>query len=175
MQIEILIFLLIFSLTVILTYYNHRQARAIEAMRDLAEDMVSMQIRDRRTRYQADAQAIITDDWIAAQVEGVLERKSPIASYQIIHDVHALDVTLQDGRKVLITTTAETELKRRDQRARGSRLADFANRPVLPRRYKIVSRTLIDNEFLDIEAETIASRLGLEWRSPARLWFYVTG
>lgn len=172
-MIEISIFLLILLLAVILTYYNHRQARAIEVVRDMAEDLVSMQIRDRRAKYQADLEGLDTNAWIEKQVNDVLERKSEIASRQIITDIQAIEVTLKNGGRVLITPTGEGDLKRRDRRMGGSRLAAFAARSVLPRRYKVVARTLLDNEFLDIEAEAVSARFGLGWRKPARLWFYV--
>lgn len=172
-MIEISVFLLILLLAVILAYYNQRQARAIEAVRDMAEDLVSMQIRDRRARYQADLQSLDAESWLARQVDGVLERKGEIASRQVIVDIQAVEVTLRAGGKVLVTPTSESDLKRRDRRMGGSRLAAFAARSVLPRRYNIVARTLLDNEFLDIEAEAVAARLGLDWRKPARLWFYV--
>lgn len=172
-MIEISVFLLILLLTVILAYYNQRQARAIEAVRDMAEDLVSMQIRDRRAKYQADLQSLDAESWLAHQVDGVLERKGEIASRQVIVDIQAVEVTLRAGGKVLVTPTGESDLKRRDRRMGGSRLAAFATRSVLPRRYNIVARTLLDNEFLDIEAEAVAARLGLDWRKPARLWFYV--
>lgn len=172
-MIEISVFLLILLLAAILTYYNQRQARAIEAVRDMAEDFVSMQIRDRRAKYQADVQSLDVEAWLTRQVDSVLERKSEIASYQIITDVQAIEVTLKEGGKVVVTPTGESDLKRRDRRMGSSRLAAFATRSVLPRRYKVIARTLLDNEFLDIEAEAVAVRLGLDWRTPARLWFYV--
>lgn len=172
-MIEISVFLLILLLAVILAYYNQRQARAIEAVRDMAEDMVSMQIRDRRAKYQADLQSLDVEAWLARQVDSALERKSEIASRQVIADIQVVEVTLKDGGKVLVTPTGESDLKRHDRRMKGSRLAAFASRSVLPRRYTVVSRTLLDNEFLDIEAEAVALRLGLDWRKPARLWFYV--
>lgn len=173
-MIEISVFLLILLLAVILAYYNQRQARAIEAIRDMAEDLVSMQIRDRRAKYQADLDNLDADAWIDRMVDGVLERKSEIASRQVVADIQAVEVTLKDGGKVIVTPTGEGDLKRRDRRIGGnSRLAAFAARSVLPRRYKVVARTLLDNDFLDIEAEAVAARLGLDWRKPARLWFYV--
>lgn len=175
-MIEFSVFLLVLLLTVILAYYNQRQARAIEAVRDMAEDLVSMQIRDRRAKYQADAQNLDVEAWLARQVDGVLERRCTIASHQVILDVQAIDVTLSDGGKVLITPAHEGDLKRRDRRMGGSsRLAAFVSRSVLPRRYKVVARTLLDNEHLDIEAEIVAEKLGLNWHAPARLWFYVAG
>jgi len=136
-MIEISIFLLILLLAVILTYYNHRQARAIEVVRDMAEDLVSMQIRDRRAKYQADLADLDTDAWIENQVNNVLERKSEIASRQIITDIQVIDVRLKNGGRVLITPTGEGDLKRRDWRMGGSRLAAFAARPVLPRRIRL--------------------------------------
>jgi hypothetical protein len=88
-----------------------------------------------------------------------------------------LIVTLKDDGRVVITPVGEGDLKRRDRRKRGSsRLAMFAAssvRPALPRRYKVVSRPLLDNEFLDIAAEAVSAKLSLGWRQPARLWFYV--
>ena len=87
-MIEISVFLLILLLAVILAYYNQRQARAIEAVRDMAEDLVSMQIRDRRAKYQADLQSLDAESWLARQVDGVLERKGEIASRQEIGRAH---------------------------------------------------------------------------------------
>jgi hypothetical protein len=177
MLIETSVFLLILILTIILTVYNHRQARAIEGVRDMAEDLVAMQIRDRRAKYQKDSQDIQVDAWIAEQVALVVDRPVEISTYQLIEDVQAIDVTLKDGGRVVITPATEGDLKRRDRRKRGgSRLAMFAASsvpPALPRRYTVVSRTLLDNEFLDIEADAVSDKLSLGWRQPARLWFYV--
>jgi hypothetical protein len=177
MLIETSVFLLILLLTLILSYYNHRQARAIEAVRDMAEDMVAMQIKDRRAKYQQDAQDIQAEAWVKEQVALVTDRPVEIATYQLVEEVQAIDVTLKDGGRVVITPLGEAELKRHDRRQKGGgRLAMFAAnsiRPVLPRRYTQVSRTLLDDEFLDIKAEAVANKLALDWRSPARLWFYV--
>jgi hypothetical protein len=177
MLIETSVFMLVLFLALILSYYNHRQAKALEAVQNMAEDLVAMQIRDRRAKYEKDSQDIQVDAWIAAQVAQVVDRPAEISTYQLIDEVQAIDVILKDGGRVVITPTPESDLKRHDRRSRGgSRLAMFAAkaaRPVLPRRYTVVARTLLDNEFLDIEAEAIASKLSLGWRRPARLWFYV--
>jgi hypothetical protein len=61
----------------------------------------------------------------------------------------------------------------RQQKGGRSRLDSFAAKPILVGRYSVAARTLLDDEFLDLEAGAVAQRLGLDWRNPSRLWLYV--
>ena len=173
--IDFSVFVLVTALAAILAIYNRRQAAAIEEIRDIAEDMVSLQIRDRRAKRELTAGEIDPQTWLAAQAPAVAERRIEVVSARAIQSVQAAELTLKDGGRILVTTLAKPDIQRHDQQQKkgGGRLATFAAKPILVGRYTLGTRTLVDNEFLDIEASVVANRLGLNWNNPTRLWIYV--
>ncbi len=173
--IDVSVFLLVIALTGILALYNRRQAVAIEEIRQLGEDMVAMQIRDRRARREGSVTDLDPLVWLAGQVQAVAEKRIEPVSVRIISAVQAAEITLKDGGRVLVSPLSKAEILRHDrQQKKGKgRLDAFAARPLLVGRCAVSARTLLDNEFLDIEAAAVAQRLGLDWRNPGRLWVYV--
>jgi len=172
--IDISVFFLIIGLTIILSLYNRRQAVAIEGIRQLGEDMVSMEIRDRHAKREGSLSDLNPQTWLADQVQAVSENHIDPVSVRSILPVNAAEITFADGGKVLVSPLAEAEILRydRQQKKGKGRLDTFAAKPVLIGRYTVMSRTLLDHEFLDIEATAVAQKLGLDWRDPARLWIY---
>ena len=174
--IDVSVFLLVTALTLILAIYNRRQALAIEGIKQYAEDLVSMQIRDRRARREITAIELDPQAWLETQAQAVAEKPVEVASVRSLAAVQAAELTLKDGGRVLVTPLSESELKHYDRQQKSggkSRLNAFAAKPVLVGRYSLAARTLLDSEFLDIEAASVAQRLGLNWKNPSRLWVYV--
>jgi hypothetical protein len=173
--IDISVFLLVIALSVILSLYNRRQAVAIEEISQLGEDMIAMQIRDRRAKREGSVTDLDPLAWLAGQVQAVANKRIEPVSVHPILAVKAAEIKLRDGGKVLVSPLSKTEIQRYDrfQKKGNSRLDTFAARPILVGRYTVANRTLLDNEFLDIEAAAVGQHLGLEWRNPVRLWVYV--
>jgi len=173
--IDVSVFFLVIALAFILSLYNRRQAVAIEEIRQLGEDMVAMQIRDRRAKREGSVTDLDSQAWLASQVQAVAEKRIEPVSVRAVLAVKAAEITLKDGGKVLVSPLSKAEILRYDQQQKKGkgRLDAFAAKPVLVGRYAVAARTLLDNEFLDIEAAAVAQRLGMDWRNPARLWVYV--
>jgi len=188
MSIEFSVALLVFLLTVILTVYNHRQAAALRGIERLVEDFVAMQIRDRRQKRMEELSAINPLEWLSKQASAGLD--SPVTVTEIaraVPDVQAIEVRLKSGAHMVISTLSKSEIMRFDRRLRSSkkgksakeRVANFASRPLLGKSRwgwgvmtveRVMSQT---DEFFDLEADAVAKRSGVDWRSPSRLWFYV--
>jgi hypothetical protein len=173
--IDLSVVALVVALTLILALYNRRQAVAIEQIRNLAEDLVAMQIRDRRAKREGSLADLDARAWLEGQAQAVAEKTVKVVSMRTLPAVKAAELTLADQSKILVSILGEAEIKRYDRQQKGgrSRLEAFAAKPVLVGRYQLASRTLLDNEFLDLEASAVAQSLGLDWRNPARLWVYV--
>ena len=173
--IDVSVFFLVIALAFILSLYNRRQAVAIEEIRQLGEDMVAMQIRDRRAKREGYVTDLDPLTWLVGQVQVVAERRIEPVSVRALLAVKAAEITLKDGGRVLVSPMSKAEILRYDQQQKKGkgRLDTFAAKPVLVGRYTAVARTLLDNEFLDIEAASVAQHLGLDWRNPSRLWVYV--
>lgn len=171
--IDISVFLLITALTLILAIYNRRQALAIEEIGQRAEDLLAMQIRDRRAKREITVIELDPQAWLETQAQAVADKPVEVVSVRALASIKAAELTLKDDSKVLISPLSEAELKRYERQQKRSRLTNFAAMPVLSGRYQLAARTLLDNEFLDIEAASVAQRLGLDWLNPARLWVYI--
>lgn len=181
--IDVSVFLLVIALTLILALYNRRQAVAIEEIQQLGEDLVAMQIRDRRTKREGSLADLNPQVWLESQAQAVAEKQVEVVSVRAIVAVKAAELTLKDSGKILISPLSVSEMKHYDRQQKGgalslskggrSRLDSFAAKPVLVGRFSVAARTLLDHEFLDLEAGAVGQRLGLDWRNPSRLWVYV--
>ena len=188
MSIEITVALMIFLLAVILTVYNHRQASALRGVERLVEDFVAMQIRDRRQKRMEELSAIDPFEWLSVQASAGSDIPIRVSEVlRVVPEVRAAEVRLKSGASMVISTLSKSEILRFDQRLRSNkkgksakdRVTTFAAHPLLGRSRwgwgvttieRVMSQT---NEFFDLEADAIAKRLGVEWKSPSRLWFYV--
>lgn len=187
--IELSVAMLILLLTVILTVYNHRQAAALRAVEHAVQDFVAIQIRDRRAEHlEGLSERIDPFEWLSRQVSAGLD--SPLRVTEVIRvvlEVQAVELRTSSRVRVIVSTSAKSEILRYDRRIRANsrkksakdRVASFASRPLLGKqrwgsRIVIVERvTSQANEFFDLEAEAIAERIGVKWGHPSRLWFYV--
>jgi hypothetical protein len=181
---EIATFILILCLALILTVYNHRQARALETMALLEEDQAAREIQDRRERKASELH-IEPLRWLEGMVNPLLD--SPLTltdtAKRVVAEVETVELHASDGRRLLVSTRALPDLRRYDRRARqangrgaSARLTQFAATSLLGRGWRVwnAPRAMADSgEFFNLEAEAVGRSMGLDWGAPTRLWFYV--
>lgn len=184
-MIDFTVFLLVLFLTIILTVYNHRQAAALNRVALLVQDFVAMQIRDRRRAHQQSlAEHIDPLTWLSHQVSAGLEKPLVISDVmRVVHEINAVELRADGGRRVIVSTASLPEIRRYDKRLLASRngksaagrMEAFAARPLLGRAKAVEVERVMDqqNEFFDLEAGAVGERLGVAWGNPLRLWFYV--
>jgi hypothetical protein len=181
---EIATFILILCLSLILTIYNRRQARALEYMARLEEDRAAREIKDRRERKAGELH-VEPLHWLESMINPLLDFPLALtdAAKRVVAEVGTAELRASDGRRLLISTQALPALRRYDRRTRrtngrgaAGRLTQFAATSLLRNRWRVwnASRTMADtSEFFDMEAEACGKGLGLDWGAPTRLWFYV--
>jgi hypothetical protein len=181
---EIATFVLVLCLSLVLTVYNRRQAHALESMARLEEDRAAREIKDRRERKAGELQ-VEPLHWLEGLVNPLLD--SPLSlnepAKRVVAEVGTVELGTSDGRRLLVSTQALSELRRYDRRTRRTsgkgaegRLTRFAATSLLGNRWRVwnASRTMADvGEFFDLEAQACGKSLGLDWGAPTRLWFYV--
>jgi len=181
---EFATFILILCLALILTIYNRRQARALEYVARLEEDRAAREIRDRRGRRASELR-VDPLRWMEQMVNPLLDTPLSLvdAPRRVIAEVEAVELRASDGRRLVISTQPPSALRRYDRRSRRasgrgarSRLTHYATVTLLGGHWRIwnASRTMAEaGEFFDLEASACGKNLGLNWGTPARLWFYV--
>jgi len=181
---EIATFVLILCLSLILTVYNRRQARALENMARLEEDRAAREIKDRRERKAGELQ-VEPLRWLEGLVNPLLDAPLTLIepAKRVVAEVGTVELGTSDGRRLVVSTQALPELRRYDRRARRTsgkgaegRLTRFAATSLLGNRWRVwnAPRTMADaGEFFDLEAQACGKSLGLDWGAPTRLWFYV--
>ncbi len=180
---EVLILVLVIALALILTFYNRRQAHALEHMASLEEDRAAREIQDRR-ELKAAQMNVEPLKWLEAMVNPLLE--SPViltgAATRLVPEVAAADLRASDGRRLIVSTHSLADLRRYDRSIKQSgkgaagRLSQYATAALLKNRWWVwnAARTMADSgECFDLEAQSCGAKLGLNWGAPTRLWFYV--
>ncbi|MBN2116309.1 MAG: hypothetical protein JW730_07055 [Anaerolineales bacterium] len=188
---EYIAILLIAILCLILTLYNRRMAAAIRGIESIVQDYYAMQIRARRADQmkEIDASSFNALQWIGAQASSGLDRQVEVTEVlRLVPEASAIDLRTADNRRLVVSPLPLPELLRFDKRLRSNggksasvsrRVEAFASRPLLNQSrwgwgVTVVERALSEAaEFFDLEAHAAGTRLGIDWRAPARLWFYV--
>ncbi len=186
---EYIAILLIAILCLILTLYNRRMAAAIRGIESIVQDYYAMQIRARRAHQikEIDDSSLNVFEWIGTQASSGLDHQVQITEVlRLVPEASAIDLRTADNRRLVVSPLPLPELLRFDKRLRSNggksvskRVEAFASRPLLNQSrwgwgVTVVERALSEAaEFFDLEAQAVGNRLGMNWRTPARLWFYV--
>lgn len=189
MTLEISVALLVLLLSLILAYYNQRQASALRGVERLVQDFVAMQVRDRRSRHiEGLAERIDPLGWLARQVSVELDTPLEVSEVlRVVQEVQAVELRTTNGHRLVVSTEPRSILLRHDRRQRrapaggnaAGRVASFGARPLLGSSrwgmgVRSIERVLSpQQEFFDLEAQAVSDRLGLKWDRPSRLWFHV--
>lgn len=187
-MIEYVAVLLIAVLAILLTLQNRRMAFSLRGMERVIQNYYAMQVRDRRNGQAR----VISDEfnafaWISEQASAGLDRPIEVTEIiRLVPEMKAIDLRTSDNRRLVMSTTAISDILHFDKRLRANRgksvkgrLEAFASRPLLNQSVwgtgvKVVERVLSDTaEFFDLEAQAAGTRLGINWNNPTRLWFYV--
>ena len=110
----------ILLLAAVLTFYNTRQARALEAARAALEEWVMLQVK--RHREAKEKETLVGDPlaWIAAQVNGELDMPlAPVAVQRVLAEAQAVEVVARDGRRVVVAPLNASRLRKASQPGKG--------------------------------------------------------
>lgn len=187
-MIETIAVLLIAVLAILLSLQNRRMASSLRGMERVIQNYYAMQVRDRRkeqTRFIDESFNAFA--WISDQASAGLDRPLEVTEViRLVPEMNAVDLRTSDNRRLVVSTTAKSDILNFDKRLRtkggrsaSKRLESFASRPLLNqsmwgRGVEVVERVLSDTaEFFDLEAQAAGTRLGIHWNNPTRLYFYV--
>ncbi len=186
---EYIAILLIAILCLILTLYNRRMAAAIRGIESIVQDYYAMQIRARRANQmkELDDSSLNVFEWLGRQASSGLDQQVQVTEVlRLVPEAGAIDLRTADNRRLVVSPLSLPELLRFDKRVRSAggrsvskRVEAFASRPLLNQSrwgwgITVVERALSEAaEFFDLEAQVVGNRLGMNWRAPSRLWFYV--
>jgi hypothetical protein len=164
-------------LAAILSFYNTRQARALEAARSALEAWVMLQVKRHREAKQKEM--LVGDPlvWIAAQVNDELDFPlAPIAVQRIVAEAQAVEVVAHDGRRVVVAPLNASRLRKASLPGKG-RLAEALSAPLLDGQRSVVSveRSLLNaGDYFDLEAAQAGQLLNVSgWGEAKRLWFHI--
>ena len=184
-MLEVSTLILVLCLALILTIYNRRQAHALEYMARLEEDRAAREIKDRR-ELKASQMKVEPLHWLENMVNPLLDAPLTLTgtANRVIPEIETVEIRANDGRRLVVSTRALSDLRRYDRSSRhrasgkgaANRLNQFAATPLLKNRWRVwnAARTMSDSgDCFDMEAEACGTGLGLNWGAPTRLWFYV--
>ncbi len=179
---EALTLVLVLLLTIILTVYNRRQAKALDGVYATIADLAAMQMRDRREARQIDVEPL---QWLESLANPHIEDALTLVGEgtRSHSQAQALEINAEDGRRLVVSTLNKKQLlniTRQQAKSRSdaaSRLAGVASYPLLGKsRYglQVIEVSMANvSEWFDLEAEFVAKALSLDWGQPRRLWLYV--
>ncbi len=164
---------LIVVMTVVIFLSNQRQAGIMKQMRLVLEDWYQAQMRDRRETYRKEIQMPDALQWIGSQVNlTVVEMGRKLENPQ------ALEFLTTEGVRLIVSPLPKGKLRsavRKIESKRG-KVAKLVE-PLLgsqPRRMQVVERSNQSvHEWFEVEIETAALKLGVNWIGVKALYFYM--
>jgi hypothetical protein len=164
---------LIVVMTVVIFLSNQRQAGIMKQMRLVLEDWYQAQMRDRRETYRKEIQMPDALQWIGSQVNlTVVEMGRKLENPQ------ALEFLTTEGVRLIVSPLPKGKLRsavRKIESKRG-KVAKLVE-PLLgsqPRRMQVVERSNQSvHEWFEVEIETAAQKLGVNWIGVKALYFYM--
>ena len=169
-------FAAILLLAAILSFYNLRQARALEQARAALEDWVMLQLR--RHREAKAKETLVADplQWAADQVWGQLAQPLELVITQRVDaTLQSVELLARDGRRVIVTPLNAAAL-RRAQRMGHDRLTQALQASFLNGQAVVVSveRSLLNGgDYFDLEAAQAGQHFNVDWSEARRLWFHI--
>lgn len=168
------IFLLPLSAFLILVYLQNRaQATALGQMADSLEELHLLQLKNRRDRVQKDLKGLNPLVWLGAAAGSDLELEKCL---EVCSSPSWINLRMKNGNRLVVSPLSPATFRRNlpDPKTLG-RLGK-AFEPLLghsPRRVRIFSRSLSEQENFDLEAAEVGRQLGTGWGEVTRLWFYL--
>jgi hypothetical protein len=169
------IFTLVFLGAVILLWVlNLEQARSLHQMANSLDEMHLLQLKKRRDQYKKNLKEIDALDWIQFHSG---------STQQLVACLEGCDMpawvnfSAEDGSRLVVSPFAPKRLSEvlGGKKSRRSRVGS-AHEPLLgysPRKVRILSRSLADEEWFDLEAAEVGRQLEVNWGEVTRLWFYI--
>ncbi len=164
---------LIVVMTVVIFISNQRQAGIMKQMRLVLEDWYQAQMRDRRESYRKEILMPDVLQWIGSQVSLTV-----VEIGRRLENPQALEFLTTEGVRLIVSPLPKTRLRsevRKIERKRG-KVAKLVE-PLLgsrPGRMQVVERSNQSvHEWFEVEIETAAQKLGVNWIGIKALYFYM--
>jgi hypothetical protein len=169
------IFTLVFLGAVILLWVlNLKQARYLHQIADSLEEMNILQVKKQRKGYRTYFNTINILGWLKFQ-SGLTQNLQKCLG--VSQSPAWVNFSAEDGSRLVVSPFAPKRLSEvlGGKKSRRSRVGS-AHEPLLgysPRKVRILSRSLADEEWFDLEAAEVGRQLEVNWGEVTRLWFYI--
>ncbi len=167
-----LFFLPVATLILLLFLYRREEARLMGKMADSLEELHLLELKNRRSKVQKDLRSLDPLPWLAAASGGQLTLEACLGQSTA---PAWLNLRIKHGGRLVVSPLAPAALKKTLPDHKTSGRLGKAFEPFLghsPRRLKISSCSLAEQEYFDLEAAEVGRQLGARWGEVTRLWFY---
>jgi len=164
---------LIVVMTVVIFLSNQRQAHILKQMRFVLEDWYESQMRDRREAYRKEIQMPDVLQWLGSQVNLEI-----VDQGRRFENPPALELVAGEGVRLVVSPLPNRKLRAAVRKIESkTRKVSKLVEPLLgsqPARVQVVERSNETvHEWYEVEIETAAKLLDLNWRGLKALYFYM--
>lgn len=162
----------IIAIGLIIWYFNQKQAAALGRMARATEDTHMIAVKNRRDAHKQQPFEMSVFDWVAKKLDNEAKPLEIISKSQ---KPMWVNLRCQNGSRVVISPLSPTELKPVLNAQRAKSKLSQAEEPLLGTYRKGLTTkevSLRDDEWFDMEADTIGKKAGVEWGEVTRLFFY---
>jgi hypothetical protein len=164
---------LIVIMTLVVFFSNQRQASILKQMREVVEDWYKAQMRDRRESFKAKIHMPDVMEWVGSQVNLTV-----VDQGRKLDEPPAVEFLTAEGARIVISPLKKFNLRGELRAIEGKRRkVSKLVQPLLgyhPGRVKAIERSnQTVHEWYEVEIETAANQLGVNWGNAKALYFYV--
>ena len=162
----------IIAIGLIIWYFNQKQAAALVRMARATEDTHMIAVKNRRDALKQQPFEMSVFDWVAKKLDNEAKPLEIISKSQ---KPMWVNLRCQNGSRVVISPLSPTELKPVLNAQRAKSKLSQAEEPLLGTFRKGLTTkevSLRDDEWFDMEADTIGKKAGVDWGEVTRLFFY---
>jgi hypothetical protein len=164
---------LIVVMTVVIFLSNQRQAHIMKQMRFVLEDWYESQMRDRREAYRKELHMPDALQWLGRQVN-----LNVVEVGRRFENPPALELMTSEGVRLVVSPLPNHQLRSAVRKIESkTRKVSKLVEPLLgsqPARVQVVERSNETvHEWYEVEIETAAKLLGLNWRGLKAVYFYM--
>jgi len=164
---------LIVIMTLVVFLSNQRQARILKQMREVVEDWYEAQMRDRRESFRSKITMPDVHQWVGSQVNLTV-----IEQGRKLENPPAVEFLTAEGARLVVSPLKKFSLRGELRAIEGKRRkVSKLVQPLLgyhPGRVKAIERSnQTAHEWYEVEIETAAEKLSMNWGRVKALYFYV--
>jgi len=164
---------LIIIMTLVVFLSNQRQAQILKQMRVVVEDWYKAQMRDRRETFKDKIHMPDVLEWVGSQVNLTV-----VDQGRKLNEPPAVEFLTAEGARLVVSPLKKFNLRGELRAIEGKRRkVSKLVQPLLgyhPGRVKALERSnQTVHEWYEVEIETAANQLGVNWGNTKALYFYV--